>query len=95
MDLLDLRTLQPLDKESIFNSVKKTGRVLIITEDSVFGSVGSDISALIVENCFEHLDAPVMRLGSMETPIPFAANLEQQYLSKNRLSKKLNELIAY
>ncbi len=95
VDLLDLRTLQPLDKESIFNSVKKTGRVLIITEDSVFGSVGSDISALIVENCFEHLDAPVMRLGSMETPIPFASNLEQQYLPKNRLNQKLKELIAY
>ena len=95
VDLLDLRTLQPLDKESIFNSVKKTGKVLIITEDSVFGSVGSDISALIVENCFEYLDAPVMRLGSMETPIPFAANLEQQYLPKNRLNQKLKELMAY
>jgi len=95
VDLLDLRTLQPLDKESIFNSVQKTGKVLIITEDSIFGGVGSDISALIVENCFEYLDAPVMRLGSMETPIPFAANLEQQYLPKNRLNQKLKELMAY
>jgi len=94
-DLLDLRTLHPLDKESIFNSVKKTGKVLIITEDSVFGSVGSDISALIVENCFEHLDAPVMRLGSMETPIPFAENLEQQYLPKNRINQKLKKLLEY
>ena len=95
VDLLDLRTLQPLDKESIFNSVQKTGKVLIITEDSIFGGVGSDISALIVENCFEYLDAPVMRLGSMETPIPFAADLEQQYLPKNRLNQKLKELMAY
>ncbi len=95
VDLLDLRSLQPLDTEAIFNSVRKTGRVLILTEDSVFGSVGSDISALIAENCFEHLDAPVMRLGSLETPIPFASNLEQQYLPKNRLNQKLKELIAY
>ena len=95
VDLIDLRTLQPLDKKSIYNSVKKTGRVLIITEDSVFGSIGSDISALIAENCFEHLDAPVMRLGSLETPIPFAENLEQQYLPKNRLNQKLKELMAY
>ncbi|MFN4763986.1 thiamine pyrophosphate-dependent enzyme [Gillisia sp. Q332] len=95
VDLIDLRSLKPLDEDSIFNSVKKTGRVLLITEDSVFGSVISDISAMINEKCFEYLDAPVMRLGSMETPIPFAANLENQYLMKNRIHDKLMELLAY
>ena len=94
-DLLDLRTLQPLDTESIYKSVKKTGKVLIIAEDSVFGSVASDIAALITENCFESLDAPVMRAGSLETPIPFAATLEKQYLPKERAREKLEHLLAY
>jgi len=95
VDLLDLRTLQPLDTESIFKSVKKTGRVLIINEDSIFGSIASDIAAQIGEECFEYLDAPIKRLGSMETPIPFTKNLEDQYLPKNRINQKLKELIAY
>ncbi len=94
-DLLDLRTLQPLDTESIFQSVRKTGKVLLVTEDSVFGSISSDISALITEHCFESLDAPVMRAGSLETPIPFAAQLENLYLPKERLREKLKELLAY
>ena len=95
VDLLDLRTLQPLDTESIFKSVKKTGRVLIINEDSIFGSIASDIAAMVAEECFEYLDAPIKRLGSMETPIPFTQNLENQYLPKKRISEKLKELIAY
>ncbi|CAM4298765.1 alpha-ketoacid dehydrogenase subunit alpha/beta [Gillisia limnaea] len=95
VDLIDLRSLKPIDEDSIFNSVKKTGRALLITEDSVFGSVISDISAMINEKCFEYLDAPVMRLGSLETPIPFAANLENQYLMKNKIHDKLMELIDY
>jgi 2-oxoisovalerate dehydrogenase E1 component len=95
VDLLDLRTLQPLDTESIFRSVKKTGRVLIINEDSMFGSIASDIAAQIAEECFEDLDAPIKRLGSMETPIPFTQNLERQYLPKNRINEKLKELMAY
>jgi 2-oxoisovalerate dehydrogenase E1 component len=94
-DVLDLRTLQPLDIESIYGSVKKTGKVLVLTEDTVFGSVASDIAALISENCFEYLDAPVMRLGSMETPIPFAKALEDQYLSRVKLGEKLQELLDY
>lgn len=94
-DLLDLRSLQPLDLESIYKSVKKTGKVLIFTEDSVFGSIASDIAALITENCFESLDAPVLRAGSLETPIPFAAALEDQYLPKSRAREKLEFLLAY
>ncbi len=95
VDLIDLRTLQPLDIETVFNSVKKTGRVLIINEDSIFGSIASDIAAQIAEECFEYLDAPIKRLGSMETPIPFTKNLEDQYLPKNRINEKLKELMAY
>ena len=95
VDLIDLRSLQPLDIETICKSVEKTGKVLILTEDSLFGSLASEIAAIISENCFEYLDAPVMRVGSMETPIPFAENLEQQYLPKNRLREKIKDLIEY
>jgi len=95
VDLIDLRTLQPMDIESVFNSVKKTGRVLIINEDSIFGSIASDIAAQIAEECFEYLDAPIKRLGSLETPIPFTQNLENQYLPKNRINEILKELISY
>ncbi|RMB61026.1 dehydrogenase [Dokdonia sinensis] len=94
-DVLDLRTLQPLDKEAIYASVRKTGKVLLLTEDSSFGSVMSDISAMVVEDCFEHLDAPVRRVTSLDTPIPFDAELEKQYLSKSRLLETLEELLAY
>lgn len=94
-DLIDLRTLQPLDKEAIFNSVKKTGKAIILQEDSLFGGIASDISAMISEHCFEFLDAPIKRVASLETPIPFAAKLEQQYLSKNRFEDQLLALMAY
>ena len=94
-DIIDLRTLQPLDEDSIINSVKKTGKVLILQEDTLFGGIASDISALIMEKCFEYLDAPVKRLASMDTPIPFAEQLEDQYLAKSRLNDVLIDLIAY
>ncbi|WP_233451072.1 alpha-ketoacid dehydrogenase subunit alpha/beta [Hanstruepera ponticola] len=94
-DLIDLRTLQPLDTEAIYNSVRKTGRVIILQEDSLFGGIASDISAQIMENCFEDLDAPVKRVASMETPIPFINQLEDQYLAKGKFETVLKELIAY
>jgi len=94
-DLLDLRTLQPLDTEAIFASVKKTGKVIILQEDSLFGGVASDIAAMIMENCFEYLDAPVKRVGSLESAIPFTKALEDQYLPKLRFETALTELIAY
>lgn len=87
-DLIDLRTLQPLDTETIFDSVRKTGKVIILQEDSLFGGIASDLSALITENCFEALDAPVKRVASMETPIPFAAQLEAQYLPKEKVEEE-------
>lgn len=94
-DLIDLRSLQPLDIDSICESVTKTGKVIILTEDSLFGSFASEIAALISENCFESLDAPVMRVGSLDTPIPFAENLEKRYLPKDRFRDKLKDLIEY
>ena len=94
-DLLDLRTLQPLDTEAIFSSVKKTGRVIIYQEDSMFGGIASDISAMIIEECFKYLDAPVKRVASLDTPIPFTKALEDQYLPKGRFEIELLALLAY
>ena len=94
-DLIDLRTLQPLDIDSIYASVRKTGKAIILQEDSLFGGIASDISALINENCFTHLDAPVKRVGSLETPIPFEPSLEQQYLAKNRFEADLRSLLSF
>lgn len=94
-DLIDLRTLQPLDVETIYASVRKTGKAIILQEDSQFGGIASDLSALITENCFESLDAPVKRVASIETPIPFQGELEKQYLSKHRFEEELKALLAY
>lgn len=94
-DLLDLRTLAPLDTEAIYTSVKKTGKVIILQEDSMFGGMASDISALISENCFEQLDASIRRVASLETPVPFAPQLEEQYLPKNKFKQELLLLLAY
>ncbi|MCE2612210.1 dehydrogenase E1 component subunit alpha/beta [Flavobacteriaceae bacterium D16] len=94
-DLLDLRTLQPLDIEAVYNSVRKTGKLLVLQEDTLFGGVASDIAALVGEHCFEFLDAPVKRIGSLETPVPFAKSLEKHFLPKERFVNVLNELLAY
>lgn len=94
-DLIDLRTLQPLDTETVFNSVKKTNKVIILQEDSMFGGIASDLSAMIMENCFEYLDAPVKRVASIETAIPFVKALEEQYLPKGRFEQALKDLLAY
>ncbi|CAM3936818.1 thiamine pyrophosphate-dependent enzyme [Flavobacterium antarcticum] len=94
-DLLDLRTLQPLDTDAIYASVKKTGKAIILQEDTMFGGVASDISAMIMEHCFEYLDGPVKRVASLDSPIPFTKALEDQYLSKGRFEEALKELIAY
>ena len=94
-DLIDLRSLQPLDTDTIFASVKKTNKVIILQEDTLFGGIASDISAMVMEHCFEHLDAPVRRVGSIETAIPFVKALEDQYLPKDRFESTLLELLAY
>jgi 2-oxoisovalerate dehydrogenase E1 component len=95
VEVIDLRTLMPLDKESIINSVKKTSRALILTEDTLFGSIVNDISAILTEEAFEFLDAPIKRVASLDTPIPFAADLEKGFLGKERFKESLQELLAY
>jgi len=95
VDLIDLRTLVPLDTECIFESVKKTGRVLILHEDNLTGGIGAEIASQINEHCFSYLDAPVKRLASIDTPIPFADDLEKNYLPAGRLAKALRELLDY
>ncbi|WP_440881046.1 alpha-ketoacid dehydrogenase subunit alpha/beta [Tenacibaculum sp. C7A-26P2] len=95
VELIDLRCLIPLDIETIFCSIKKTGKAIIFQEDTLLGGIGSDISSLIMENCFHFLDAPVKRVASIETPVPFAEKLENQYLPKLRFKEELIALFKY
>ena len=94
-DILDLRTLIPWDKEAVEQTVKKTNRVIVLHEDTLTGGIGSDISAWITENCFKYLDAPVIRVASLDTPIPFVATLENNFLAKKRLEAKIKELLEF
>ena len=91
-DLIDLRTLLPLDTESIYKAVRKTGKVIVLHEDCMTGGIGGEIVALINENCFSELDAPVKRIASIDTPVPFDAQLEQNFLPKKRFEDALLEL---
>ena len=93
--VLDLRTLLPWDKESVAQIVKKTGKVLVLHEDTLTGGIGAEIAAWVNEHCFEYLDAPVMREASLDTPIPFAPPLEKNFLPVDRLKTKLEQLLAY
>lgn len=94
-DVLDLRTLLPWDKEAVQKTVKKTNRVLILHEDTLTGGVGAEISAWINEHTFKHLDAPVVRIASLDTAIPFTSSLEQNFLPKGRLRKAIEDLVAF
>lgn len=93
--VVDLRTLLPWDQETVVAQVNLTGKVLVLTEDTLTGSIASDIAAWISENCFEYLDAPVQRLGSLDTPVPLAKSLEDHFLPWHRLRDTLDRLIAY
>ena len=95
IEILDLRTLLPLDKEAIIAAASKTGRVLVLHEDTTTGGIGGELVALVNEHCFEALDAPVLRVGSLDTPIPFAADLEQQFLANSRLLDTIDQLLNY
>lgn len=95
LEIIDLRTLVPLDQDTIFQSVRKTGRALVLHEDTLFGGIGGELSALITENCFEALDAPVARCASMDTPVPFAGPLEAKFLASSHLKESVERLIAY
>ncbi len=95
VELLDLRSLQPLDYTAIQQAVIKTGKVLIVHEDSLTGGFGGEIAAWIAEHCFTYLDAPVMRCASLDTPIPFNMDLEKNYMAKNKLGEYIEKLLAY
>jgi 2-oxoisovalerate dehydrogenase E1 component len=95
IDILDLRTLLPLDYKAIRTSVNNTGKVLVLHEDTLTGGIGGEVAAWIAQNCFEFLDAPVMRCASLDTPVPFNAQLEKNFLAKSRLHEMVQKLIHY
>jgi len=95
IEIIDLNTLVPWDKELIFNSIKKTGKVLLLSEDTLINGFIGEISASISEEIFEYLDAPIIRVGSLDTPVPFSNNLEKGFLSSSRLKEKLEKLLKY
>ena len=95
INILDLRTLLPLDYEAIRAAVQQTGKVLLLHEDTLIGGIGGEIAAWIAENCFDCLDAPVMRCASLDTPVPFNIELEKNFLATSRLHQKIEELVNY
>lgn len=94
-DILDLRTLLPLDYEAIKASVKRTGKVLLLHEDTLVGGIGGEISAWLTEHCFELLDAPVLRCASLDTPVPFNIDLEKNFMASSRLDSYVQKLLRY
>lgn len=95
IDIVDLRTLLPLDYEAIKETVGRTGKVMILHEDTLIAGIGGEISAWITENCFDKLDAPVLRCASLDTPIPFSIELEQNFLAKSRIDEVMQKLMRY
>ncbi|MDP4629511.1 MAG: dehydrogenase E1 component subunit alpha/beta [Flavobacteriales bacterium] len=95
IELIDLRTLAPLDYETVMTSVQKTGRVVVLHEDSLTGGIGGELASRITEECFEYLDAPVTRCASLDTPIPFNAGLEINFMANNRLRTTLDKVLSY
>ncbi len=93
--IVDLRTLSPLDYSAIATAVKATGKLMILHEDNLTGGIGGEISAWVAEHCFEHLDAPIMRCASLDTPIPFNKILEKQFLANDRLGEMMEKLLSY
>jgi 2-oxoisovalerate dehydrogenase E1 component len=95
LEILDLRTLLPLDNEAIYSAVKKTGKVIVLHEDCMTGGIGGELVALITEHCFEYLDAPIIRVASIDTAVPFAVGLEKQFLANFRLKEAVEKLSKY
>ena len=93
LDIIDLRSLLPWDQNAVRESVKKTGKAIILHEDCLTGGIGGEISAWISENCFEYLDGPVMRVGALDTPVPFSKHLEENFLPVARFEAKVEELM--
>jgi len=95
LEIIDLRTLAPLDYDTVYQSVRKNNRVLVLHEDCLTGGIGGEIASRITEDCFDSLDAPVLRLAALDTPIPFAADLEHNFLPAKRIDEKIRQLLAY
>ena len=95
LDIIDLRSLQPWDKECCFKSIQKTNRVLILHEDTLTSGFGGEIAATITEQCFQYLDAPVMRCASLDTAIPMDLGLEKQFLANSRLDEAMDQLLNF
>jgi 2-oxoisovalerate dehydrogenase E1 component len=95
IEVIDLRTLVPMDIETIILSVQKTNRVIVLHEDNMFGGLGGEIVAIINEKCFEYLDAPVKRCAGLDTPIPFSIPLEKNYMANSRLNDLIEEILKY
>jgi 2-oxoisovalerate dehydrogenase E1 component len=94
-DIIDLRSLIPLDTEAVYKSVRKTGRVIVLHEDCITGGIGGELTALITEHCFEALDAPVRRVGSLNSPVPFAATIESIFLPQERFKAAVDAVLHY
>jgi len=94
-DIIDLRSLIPLDTETVYTSVRRTGRVIVLHEDCITGGIGAELTALITEHCFESLDAPVRRIGSLNSPVPFAATIESIFLPQERFKAAVDALLDY
>ena len=94
-EIIDLRSLKPIDYDTIEASVKKTSKVIVLHEDTRFGGIGADLSAHISEHLFEYLDAPILRVTSLDTPVPFGAQLEELFLPIERLHIAMNKLNEY
>jgi len=85
----------PLDYDAIRTAVQRTGKVLLLHEDTMTGGIGGEIAAWITENCFEYLDAPIVRCASLDTPVPFAIELEQNFMAKSRIDESVKKLLSY
>jgi len=95
IDILDLRSLLPLDYDAVREAVSRTGKVLLLHEDTLFGGLGGELAAWIAEHCFEMLDAPLVRCASLDTPVPFAIELEQNFMANKRLHESVQKLLNY
>ena len=95
IEVVDLRCLSPWDRETISNTIKKTNKVIVLHEDTLVGGIGAEIASWISENLFEHLDAPVTRVASLDIPVPFTKTLEENFLPQKRLREKLLALKEY
>jgi len=96
VEVIDLRTLNPLDEETIYRSVRKTNRIVVVHEDTITAGFGAELVALISKNCFEYLDAPVLRVAALDLPVPYSPTLEDAVMpNKRKIISAIEQVIAY